>query len=143
MTLKKFKYFILILVFSSSCGSEENEKLNILKDSDHLKIQYNWNTCCAGYVESQIEIIRNKNERYLIKYSGEANQEIIEFPEEKGLVLSEFLNSCFESNDPNRDHDNPCGEKEDRVYEITSGNTELIFNPDGKAHDLFNELMRK
>mgnify|MGYP000464310081 CR=1 FL=1 len=141
MALKMFKYIILILVLTSSCSLEEKKKLNILKEAEHLKIQYNWNTCCAGYVESQIELIRNDNERYLIKYSGDTNQEIIEFPKEKDLVLSEFLSSCFESNDPNRDHHNPCNGAEDRDYEISSGNIKLIFSPGAEAQDLFNELM--
>ena len=131
--MRLIRLFTLIVLCACSPLTEQ-EKLELLLDSDHLKIQRNFYGGLAGYGEDVLyfELSDNRMEFLIEPDSRKATQ---------SLVRS-FIRHAYKTNDTAKIMSGSCLGT-DFEYVLSTGSVSLTLRPDEKCDSIFGVIVEE
>lgn len=137
--IKLFFYIIGILIFSS-CSMTDEEKLAEIISSEELIIQQNIYGGIAGYYEQEFNLIKGEYEPLLIIDKGTDYQTFVRMKNKMDLLKS-FINTAYETNNPDRKMSNSCMTGVNSEYIFKSGFTSLKLRPNEECDSIFGLII--
>ena len=140
--VKNILILIIVALVFASCNKTDEEKLNVILNSENIEIQVIGYGGLAGRFEYNLYVKKNDFESLIIIEKGTDYQTFVTIRDDRKL-LNEFFTKSVETNNPEKQFSPSCIGPNDYEYIFKSGLTKLKVKPSTECDSIFSIIMKE